>query len=229
MAIGLGTVFLYHLQRALSKSDLSGIRDVSWAVWLIGVISSLLCVFYLNFAALVLMAICGVVGVIYAYPVFKSRGRRAALRDLPYLKIWTIAFVWLAVCLWVPRLDVGQPILESRFLLHSFGLVTFIIALTIPFDIRDSKSDNPNLRTLPMLLGHQRAMLLARSLILVSLGTWMFLTPSDTPKLGLILELLAFVYAYVILRVDEKRLKHYHLLYVDGALLVLGLSMVLTP
>ncbi len=168
------------------------------------------------------------VGVFYAYPFLKLNRRTVALRDLPYLKIWTIALVWVAVCFWAPRLNMGYSIWEKQFLIESFSLLAFVVALTIPFDIRDSKSDNPNLRTIPMLLGESKAMLLARALILLSLGTLAFQHRAETLGPSLFIELFPFVYAYVILRVDETQLKHFHLLYVDGALLMLGLSMLFT-
>lgn len=74
-------------------------------------------------------------------------------RSMPLLKIISIAFVWIAVCNIYPLLiyNINVDSIEiSRIVLKFF----WIIALTIPFDIRDVYEDKQQkLLTVPSLIG----------------------------------------------------------------------------
>jgi hypothetical protein len=76
----------------------------------------------------------------------------SGFRQIPGLKLIIIAFTWACV-------TVCFPLFASN-LFHSEGVwivfiqrLLFIIAITIPFDIRDVRLDLPDLKTLPQLIG----------------------------------------------------------------------------
>ena len=74
------------------------------------------------------------------------------LRELPGLKIFLIAFMWTFATVRLPLSLVGaqdQPFLWLMELLRFL----FILAITIPFDIRDLAYDRPHLMTIPQHFG----------------------------------------------------------------------------
>ncbi len=95
--------------------------------------------------------------IFYVYPF---RGRFGGLRNLPGLKLFVISTVWAGVTvlfpLWVNELQFGERawvVFCQRFLL--------VLAITIPFDIRDLQLDEPDLATLPQIMGVNQSKILA--------------------------------------------------------------------
>lgn len=89
----------------------------------------------------------------YVLPVFG--GKR--LRDLPFVKIFTIAFVWAFVTVILPVQEYGN-ILDNHVKFMFLERVLFVFALTIPFDIRDIDVDaTTNVKTIPLSIGVQNA------------------------------------------------------------------------
>ena len=85
------------------------------------------------------------------YPLsFTIHNIKFSLRDVPFLKIFIIAFVWSYVTLLLPALYLGVEI--NYFLISNFlQRFLFILAISIPFDIRDFKIDR--MKTLPNTIG----------------------------------------------------------------------------
>jgi hypothetical protein len=93
------------------------------------------------------------VSLSYVIPVFKAGSKWIPLRDVPGLKIVLIATIWALVTEGLPSLLHDEKLnyltLFERFL--------FVLAITIPFDVRDLRFDKMSLRTLPQLYGVQKA------------------------------------------------------------------------
>ncbi len=114
----------------------------------------------------------------YALPFWKGKTR---LRDLPFLKVFLIAFVWASVVcfLGIP----GFRLQGIQFLF--FGQIFFYtLGLTIPFDIRDIQRDPQDLRTIPQWAGVKPAKRIAQAcLILFEVGLWLQLVIFKNLKL----------------------------------------------
>lgn len=99
----------------------------------------------------VLLPFC-LVTLFYMIPVFKRQHRRYSLRVVPGIKIFSIAFSWAG-------LSVGFVAAQNNILseVKVFWLFVtmflFVIALTLPFDIRDRYFDSDKLKTLPQVFG----------------------------------------------------------------------------
>jgi hypothetical protein len=91
-------------------------------------------------------------------PLFKD------LRAFPFLKIFVIALCWSWVCSVLPQISIQSNDLD--WVNVSFIFV-FIIAITIPFDVRDLNGDSKSMLTIPILLGKNISVLL--SIVLVCL------------------------------------------------------------
>ena len=74
------------------------------------------------------------------------------LRTIPYIKIYLIALVW---CLSTVLLTATENnlVISIDVILSLISRFLFIVAITIPFDIRDIKFDALTLKTIPMLFG----------------------------------------------------------------------------
>lgn len=94
----------------------------------------------------------GIISVLYNVPDKYAQSKFRSARSVPLLKIFLIAYVWASIGAIYPALlkDAGPG---SALLL--FGLFfVFIVAITLPFDIRDYYGDKRvRLLTVPGLLG----------------------------------------------------------------------------
>lgn len=177
------TVFLYNYQRAVKlrgKPSYSIPGRNTWLVknrtaifyWaLLGGMATLIIMMFLNIRDLAVLAIPGGLSFLYVLNVFRLKGRKAALRDLPYLKVYLIALSWTALSVWLPISYHDMDFLSWQIMaLMSVEKFLFILAITIPFDIRDLKYDDRLQKTIPQLLGANGARKLSAALAIASLG-----------------------------------------------------------
>lgn len=129
----------------------------------------LLCVFTfrLSWETLEYVAIFGVVTFFYAIPFLPKRffvDSRQNLRSVGGLKVYVIAFVWSGVTVFLPLLNTQHPI---TFDVYIEGLQRFLIvmALMLPFEIRDLQYDSVKLATIPQQIGVKRTKLLGWVLV----------------------------------------------------------------
>ncbi|MCT4581697.1 MAG: hypothetical protein N4A35_09795 [Flavobacteriales bacterium] len=97
-----------------------------------------------------------------------STPNKRALRDFPFIKIFLIAITWAITTVLIPFLQAGT-LISITFYGQFLFVFLFIIAITIPFDIRDLELDDKSTKTLPQILGVQNAIYLAYVLLLVGL------------------------------------------------------------
>lgn len=90
----------------------------------------------------------GLFTLLYAVPFLPNHKN---LRHIKVLKIIIIAAVWALATAGLPLIDA--PDVDPLFLLRIVNYFIFVLALIIPFEIRDLKFDAPNLGTLPQLIG----------------------------------------------------------------------------
>lgn len=112
-------------------------------------------------SVLVSGGIMGVLTLLYAIPIF-SENRN--LRGINGVKVYIIAFVWAGVTVVIPAIyysNVFQWDLYLEFL-QRFSLV---IALMLPFEIRDLKFDMMQLGTIPQKFGVKGSKIIGTLLI----------------------------------------------------------------
>ncbi len=99
------------------------------------------------------LCVAALFSLAYVLPIFG--GKR--LRDLPFVKIFTIAFVWAYVTVILPVQEYGN-ILDRHVKFMFIERILFVFALTIPFDIRDIDVDNKtHVKTIPLSIGIKNA------------------------------------------------------------------------
>lgn len=96
----------------------------------------------------------------YSLPLPFKKVKYKRIRDVPYVKIYAIALTVTLVTLLFPLFEFNLRLEE--LVLLSLGRVLLLVALTIPFDIRDVDLDRPyQIKTIPLSIGVERSIQLA--------------------------------------------------------------------
>ncbi|MFD2532090.1 UbiA prenyltransferase family protein [Gracilimonas halophila] len=112
---------------------------------------------------LIMAGVFGVLTLLYAIPLYKSRN----LRSLYGIKIFIIAIVWIGVSVLLP-LEYHNLNFRPKVFYQCLEIFFFVIALTLPFEIRDLKHDKTDLGTLPQKLGVSKTKWLGVILLVIS-------------------------------------------------------------
>jgi hypothetical protein len=223
--IFFSTLFSYNFQRLVKikfKINLKGERVV-WmqlnvkGIYLITVIALIGSFSYglpLLEGTWWLLLIIGLLTFFYVWKIPGLKGK--SLRDIPTLKIFIIAFVWVMFCVLFPSVIENVRIDSINILLYSLSVFTFMVAITIPFDTRDLHWDNESTKTIPQLIGERKAMYLSVILLLVS----QVLLTYNFPKI-IFSSLIFTIIGIIILSQSKNRNKElYFSGLVDGLLIL---------
>ena len=156
----LSTGFIYNLHRMQKASPISKgtvrspdgglkLNRIMAMCFLIAFIPSL---FYFESRHYLVFLVGGLFSLAYSFSFIKIGEKWYSLRTMPFTKLFAIVFVWTLMTAVFP--------LEKSFLLgdaHAFILlerIFFLLAITIPFDIRDMVTDKEEgIKTFPIQFG----------------------------------------------------------------------------
>jgi len=184
----------------------------------LGAIASLFVAFGFHCSAFVLIiAICAL-SFFYIVPLLFANGKN--LRDIPHLKAYLIALVWTMASVVLPAMESDTFFSGRTFQLTASNFL-FILALTIPFDIRDIHLDEKSKWTIPQFLGLNGSKLI--SLVLISASV--FIGAND---LILITHLSISILTYLILLAltTTKRQELFFSFLIDGMLVLHPLLII---
>lgn len=231
LLVGVSTMVLYSIPQALHGARAQGSAKLRWTsrhrrlflAMLIAAASVLLVLLArLRIPVITGYVLAGAVALAYYAPVLGRKGHKEGLRSLYGAKVFYIALVWVLACLGFPVLvayvtDVAVPWAVAAQL--ALWMFVFVVAITIPFDIRDRRTDRQyGLRTLPVLLGARRsrwlsALLLAGHGVLVLASGYGFGTR--------ILLCSVSVYALLLVRnANAGKNDYFYFLALDGLLVL---------
>lgn len=115
---------------------------------------------------ILVLLIPGALSLLYVLPVFKN-GKR--LRDLHFLKIFIIAFVWAGLTVLLPAAVDTLPKVNSVLITLFVERFIYIFAITLPFDIRDEEVDKiTGVKTIAARLGSRYTLYLCFALLVIS-------------------------------------------------------------
>src|SRR5690606_1726365 len=154
----------------------------------------------------------GAMSVAYSIPIIPYTGKWVGFRPLPGMKIFNIAFIWTlsSVCLPVfemhlDGLGVDLQLFQTLFVLKFI----FLLICTLPFDIRDIQQDSYyHLKTIPNMLGANRAILLCYALLIVHSGIVLLFDIQLKVQMGILTTNL-FI-AIVLKQVVFRNANRYH-------------------
>ena len=167
--------------------------------------------------AFVLLSVSIVISMFYVIPL----GRRN-LREISHLKIHLIAISWSAVLIVFPMLNASVS--QSVFW---FGLAHYfyIVAVSIPFDIRDLKYDASTQKTIPQVVGVTWSKAIAIMFILIFVA--MILYIDERFLLNPLFFVAVAIQVGLILFMTEKKSDIYTAGWIDAAIAILGMSYFL--
>ncbi len=193
-----------------------------WISALIGLLGTLFFARFLHANTWFWVAGCAALSAIYPLQIIGNAG--GGLRNVAGLKLFVISAVWAIVTVILPAAQAGAALnFEVAWLAMQRFL--FVMAITIPFDIRDLRIDCPSINTLPYLLGIKRARFIAHfSIFLAEVGAvFMYLT--DFFSVGVMAgHLVAFeLTSLLIYRSSPKRPDFFFSFWVEGTSVLLFL------
>ena len=141
---------------------------------------------------------------------------------MPYIKIFIIAGVWAFVTVIFPIKSFGK----EWYSCDTFMVVermAFVLAITIPFDIRDMAFDaKTGVKTIPLSIGIQKSKWLSIFLLIASFSTACMIYMMGVYLLNTLIAIgiSILISAFVIYKIDDKRTDYFYYFLVDGLLLL---------
>ena len=237
LIVFFATFFEYNLHRLITvvtNKDALKVDKHQWVrkhlkqfylIVIISAIGFLLSLFLAKKEVLIALAPVAVLTIFYSLPVFRNKTNIFRLREIPFLKIFLIAFVWSVATIFLPIIQSGNLYNKVHVMIMLIERFVFVFAITIPFDIRDMKQDaQSGLKTIPLLIGEKRALFIA------NIGIMLFLAISAIHYqiMNLPYILIAFIVSAIttFVFINNKKLRkmtYYHYGLLDGAMLFQGL------
>lgn len=230
LLIGFGTFFMYNIQRLINGlpnvEGLSNRHDwilrnkIMLRITLLVSFALILTFLYLDIVSLSAFITIGVAGIISYFYAAKVPFLNKPLRELPYLKIHLIVFVWILTCFVFPRFN--QHDIQGVYLKLIPINYLYILAITIPFDMRDLKHDYPSQKTIPQRLGEKWARVYALILIVLfyALSVFFFDKLRENSLFA-----IAVALQYVLIQnSSSSRPDWYFSGAIDGGIILLGLA-----
>lgn len=125
----------------------------------------------LEFKVLLFLSIFATITFLYAIPFLPKRfymDSNHNLRDISGLKVYIIGIVWAGVTVVLPLLNNDLAI-TADVILTAIQRFVFVIALMLPFEIRDLAFDNFKLATIPQKIGVKQTKIMGLLLMMLFL------------------------------------------------------------
>lgn len=164
------------------------------------------------------------------YPIGFPRPFQAfsSLRAAPGLKLFLIAASWVYLTYFIPIL-LQNVWLDTYVLLEAVARLIFVMAITLPFDVRDLRADRVEMKTIPQQYGADFALDLAKFGVVIT-QLWMVLRIFilDQTLLRSVAWLIALELAYwIIHQVHRHRHDLFVSFYVEAIPIILGICLLL--
>ncbi len=152
----------------------------------------------------------GLLTLLYAIPFLP---RKTNLRRIPSIKIFIIALVWAGVTGFLPAAGTSLAIWE--IFLITAQRVFLVLALMMPFELRDYRFDSPALQTLPQVLGIKKTKLFGLAMLAGFIGLELFSEIQDLSFL-IIKIIITAVTATAILKSGTRQSRYYASFFVEA-------------
>ncbi len=224
--VGSSTLLTYSIHRLIGMKKVATYSQIGryaivvkyrHHILIYALLSALVCL-YLFFSFSVTrqlyLVLCGCISLLYTLPIF-SNGKR--LRDFSMIKIFLIALVWAFVTDGLLLLESGAPLGDIALSMIVRG--AFVLAITIPFDIRDMDVDREiGVATIPSRYGIKKSKRLSLLLILSCLGVTFYLGYSIIIQVSMIITYITA--ATLIIQTSTEKRDIWYSGYLDGAIML---------
>lgn len=185
--------------------------------------------FRLHTNTLVLIALLGGMTFLYAIPLLPRTyfiDDKKNLRQISGLKIYVIGFVWSLATVILPLIN-NKIALDFNVIVVALQRLLIVIALMLPFEIRDLNYDSLKLGTIPQKIGIKNTKIIGILLLLIFLVLEFV---KDNVSSGVILATLLFSLIALLSLIfsNKNQSKYYSAFWVESLPLVwLGILLVL--
>lgn len=226
--IFFSTIFTYNFQRIVRiKKGVKHVRRcwlednkkaIAFLITISGVISCYQLLFF-NISTQITIIICGIISLLYPF----------GIRKIPFLKIFIISIVW-TIATFLLLVFENHIVMDVSVLIHFFIRFFFVLAITIPFDIRDLSFDAAELKTIPVLFGEANARLLAVLFLILSQVMCIYLLAFQLLDLNYFLALLTsfFITSILILKSTSKKSEIYFSFGVESTSVIFYLILAIS-
>jgi len=173
-------------------------------------------VFFTNFEkrSIYILIPFGFMTFFYVIPLFKIGNIEVSFRNFPAIKILSIAISWAGISVFFPLFEVGYSFTNVVYL-EFFQRILFVMAITIPFDIRDVTTDSKALKTLPQLIGIKKSKYLGIGLLSIFIGIDFFKLAISQSELIVTIG-IAIISALFLLFSSENNSRYYTGFWVES-------------
>lgn len=229
----LSTMLIYHLSRYASfifKTENTIIH--SWFIEnrtlikfiIVACVLGLCCVvFFMKTSSIVFACHLGCISFLYFVPMAINK----TLRNIPFLKIFVISYVWASVSTYLPLEISFSTIFEQKNLLFFTYRFLFIFAITIPFDIRDNKVDHTmGIKTITnsISINYIRSIYFILFFVIFLFQNKLF----ELSRFEMILSLIFCLFSLVVCLKSEKKENYlYYFGLIDGLILILSILEII--
>lgn len=218
-------------KEALNSEKHKWVKDnliAFYALVILSVAGFIVTAFMAKIEVLITLAPIAALTLLYSIPVYGNKKSIFRLREIPYLKIFIISFTWSATTVLLPLIKTGQNYDTTHVILMLIERFVFVFAITIPFDIRDMEADRAaGTKTIPLLLGEKRSMLISYTCILIFLAISLFHYSILNQGFIAMAMVISAISTFVFLKWGAaKQYALYHYAILDGTIILQGLLVV---
>ena len=179
----------------------------------------LMCYYGLQLKTEVLLYILGLglLTFLYAIPFLPKRfylDSQQNLRNISGLKVYVIALVWVGVTVVLPLLNNEHP-LNADVVITALQRFVFVIALMLPFEIRDLSYDSLKLATIPQKIGVKHTKTIGVLLLMLFFFLEFFKDDLQASSILVLIIVLLTTLLFVVFS-NIKRSKYYSAFWVEG-------------
>ncbi|WP_418639307.1 hypothetical protein [Winogradskyella sp.] len=183
----------------------------------------------LEFNALVLIVILGIITFFYAIPIMVPKqylfDDHKNLRQVSGLKVYLIALIWMLTTVLLPMLN-NDIVMSPDSIIIGVQRFCYVLVLMLPFEIRDLNYDSLKLATIPQKIGVKNTKIIGVALLVVFLMLEFF--KDELLDVSIIAIVITTIITLVLLLLSNKnQSKYFSAFWVEGLPIIWLLVLLL--
>lgn len=216
------TIFTYTFFQILDSDRKK--KLVSKLLLIISFLVLLVSAFYLSYPTLLILVCSALLTFLYATPFFSLGKNRFNFRKLWFLKSAIVALVWTFSCAVIPLLEFNAT--SSQLLWFSLEKFLFILAISLPYDIKDISKDRQEkgMTSFVMKFGVNRTKQISSFLLLFAFVLAVFIYNQNI----LVLSVPYVFLLWVNSKLSENTSVYWFTFWIDAGIIIYFLSYFLS-
>jgi len=233
------TLFSYNFQRLIRfNNHTNSSRQLIWiqnnknfvrSLTFFALFFSIIYGLKLSFNSLIFLLLPFCFSIFYPFKI-KLFNTIFTIREIPYLKLFLISITWSMVTVGLVVIE-GQLAITNDIILLFLSRLFFVLAITIPFDIRDLSFDSLSMKTIPQIFGVKKSIYLSLSfLVIFEILSILSFVISDFHFSLLVALLLSSLYAGILITKCHRQSHEYFFGYLmESSSLLMYILLFIIP